>query len=461
MKRAYLICLSLLSIGLSQTQSQDLAGFLAKLQNHPALEANQALLNASQVQLNAVYFPVSGELSGGYNRLNVNTANATLPDDFDSSELANAFQFSATARFRPFVFGDISDLASQRQLDLLRTQLGYRETLASLEAQAIESAAQVQLAKMALSLSQEALGLSENVLAITQTRFEKGAATETDIRNSQQSLFEAQNQVRSSQLNLDLARQGLALLVGDAVLANSPKLEPVMGVLPDIERANLDLELARIGLANNQRGLFPVGQVSYTLPIVHEKTTTDAAGNDIQEKAVNSELSFSLESRTLQPSVTYSFQNPKQTVAGFAAQPQLGLGLADLEGSLSIGISLTISPDSIAALEAANEQLNAAEARLKSSQDNATLTELSLQNALETNRLNLDFAKQSLSNAEQNQMNTVERVELGLATELDLEQSNLGVTQAKLSVLSAEFNYLQAVLNTYRSYAIPVSEVTQ
>lgn len=461
MKRAYFACLALLFIGLSQAQNQDLAGFLAELQNHPAIEANQALLKASQAQLNAVYFPVSGELSGGYNRLNVNTENATLPDDFDSSELANAFQFSATARFRPFVFGDISDLANQRQLDLIRTQLGYRETLASLEAQAIESAAQVQLAEMALSLSQEALDLSETILTITQTRFDKGAATETDIRNSQQSLFEAQNQVRSSELNLSLARQGLANLVGNAEFTNTPTLEPVQGVLPNIERAKLDLELARIGISNNQRGLFPVGQVSYTLPIVHEKIETDAAGNDIAEKAVNSELSFSLESRTLQPSVTYSYQNPKQTVAGFAAQPQLGLGLADLEGSLSIGISLSISPDSIAALQAANEQLNAAQANLRSLEDNATLTELSLQNALETNRLSLNFAKQSLANAELNQLNTAERVELGLATELDLAQSNLGVTQTKLSVLSAEFNYLQAVLNTYRSYAIPVSEVTQ
>lgn len=462
MKRLLTLAL-FFSLALAQEAEglQNLKSFLGTLQTHPAIVASASLVSASRAQRDAVYFPVSGELSGGYNRLFVDTTDATLPPGFEESELSNAFQFSATARFRPFVFGDIADLAKQREIDLAKSQLSYRETLASLEAQALEAAAQVGLAQSSYELAKEALDLSASVLSITETRLEKGAASDADLRTAQANLLEAQNSLRSAELNLELARRGLANLVGEANLGEMPKLEPVTGTLPDVSRAQLDAQLASVGVGNSQRGLFPVGQVSYTLPIAHEETVTDALGNESQQKAVNSELSLSLESRTLQPSLSYSYQNPKQTVAGFAAQPQLGLGLADLQGSLSIGVSLSISPDALAQLEAANAQLNAAQARLQATQDGAAITELTLNNNLETSQLKLELAKAQLANAELALDDSQKRLELGLATELDLKQAELALTQAKLAQLSANFSYLQAVLATYRSYAIPVSEALQ
>ncbi|MCA9839405.1 MAG: TolC family protein [Trueperaceae bacterium] len=462
MKRLLTLAL-FFSLALAQEAEglQNLKSFLGTLQTHPAIVASASLVSASRAQRDAIYFPVSGELSGGYNRLFVDTTDATLPPGFEESELSNAFQFSATARFRPFVFGDIADLAKQREIDLAKSQLSYRETLASLEAQALEAAAQVGLAQSSYELAKEALDLSASVLSITETRLEKGAASDADLRTAQANLLEAQNSLRSAELNLELARRGLANLVGEANLGEMPKLEPVTGTLPDVSRAQLDAQLASVGVGNSQRGLFPVGQVSYTLPIAHEETVTDALGNESQQKAVNSELSLSLESRTLQPSLSYSYQNPKQTVAGFAAQPQLGLGLADLQGSLSIGVSLSISPDALAQLEAANAQLNAAQARLQATQDGAAITELTLNNNLETSQLKLELAKAQLANAELALDDSQKRLELGLATELDLKQAELALTQAKLAQLSANFSYLQAVLATYRSYAIPVSEALQ
>ncbi len=458
---SFVLISSVFSLGLSLAFAQDLGSFLAKLQTHPAILANQALLDASKAQRDAVYFPVSGQLSGGYNRLFVDTTNATLPPGFDESELSNAFQFSATASFRPFVFGDIADLAKQREIDLLKTQLSYRETLASLEAQALEAAAQLKLAESSVDLAQEASDLSASVLAITETRLAKGAASDADLRTAQIKLLEAQNGLKSAELNLELARLGLKNLVGDASLSDLPTLEPVSGSLPDVIRAQLDLDLAGVGMGNSQRGLFPVGQLSYTLPIAHEETVTDAFGNESQQKAVNSEIAFSLESRTLQPSLSYSYQNPKQTVAGFAAQPQLGLGLADLQGSLSIGVSLSISPDAIAQVQAASAQQEATKARLEATMASAELSRLSLANALETSHLALELARHQLDNAQLAFEDSQKRLALGLATELDLKQAELALTQAKLGQLSANFSYLQAVLATYRSYAIPVSEALQ
>jgi outer membrane protein TolC len=454
----------LLSLGLSflgLSSAQDLSDFLTALQKHPAVLASKALVNASQSQLDAVYFPVSGELTAGYNRLSVDTEGLTLPANFDENEFKNGVQFSATATFRPFVFGDIADLAGQRELDLKRNQLSFRQTLANLEAQALEAALQVQVAENALLLAQQAQSLSSSVLEITQTRLAKGAATKTDLLNSEQNLFEAQNQVKSAELQLALAQQGLNNLVGSVRLTDMPQLEPVTGTLPAVIQAQLDLALAQIGRGNSERGLYPVGQLSYTLPIRGEETVTDAMGNSTQQQTVNSELAFSIESRTLQPSLKYSYQNPKQTVAGFAAQPQLGLDLADLQGSLTIGVSLSISPEAIAALQAADARLAAAQAGLVAAQDNATLSELSLQNALETSRLGLQLSEQALANASLNLDNTKERSQLGLATELDVQQAALALTQSKLSQLTAKLSYLQAVLNTYRSYAIPVSEAVQ
>ena len=442
----------LLALVISGTfsQAQDLSSFLAAVQQHPAIIANQSVLQANRLRFEAVYFPVSLEVNGAYNRLWVDTSNALLPPGFDSSELENFLQFSAGLSFRPFVFGDISDLAAQRELDLRRAQLAFAETLSALEVQAIEAALRVQLAQKAVALAESAKALADSGLAVSQTRFALGAATEADLRASELRVLDAEYRLQSALANEELAEQGLRNLVGALTLDELPQLEPVTGLAPDVWRAMLDVELAQVGLRNSERALYPVAQLSYTVPVV----TLDG-----EERKVNSEIALSLESRTLQPRLSYSYQNPKQSVAGFSAPPGTGLSLSDLEASLSIGLSLTISPDGVSGLWAAQAQLAAAEAGLQASIDSAVLTEHSLQNAIAEAQRSLRLARLELENARLNLLDSELRQASGLVTQLEVDQAAFALQQAELTVFSALLELQSSILATYRSYAIPVSEV--
>jgi outer membrane protein TolC len=70
----------------------------------------------------------------------------------------------------------------------------------------------------------------------------------------------------------------------------------------------------------------------------------------------------------------------------------------------------------------------------------------------------LELAKLTLSNAESTLSETQVREEAGLAVGLETDQATLAVEQAKLSVFTAEIDVLKAILETYRTYAQPVSE---
>ena len=434
----------MLLFGFSVAHGQSLEAFLSTLDSHPGVQASAALVSAAQAQLDAVYTPVGFEMSGNYTRLNLD-----LPDlPPESPEIPeNLVGLNLSASFRPFVFGDLSDLAEQRRLELYRAQLSYRETLSNLQAQAVEVLSRLQLAQTSVALSQEGVDLAETVLDTTKTRLARGAASEADLRSAQQRLREAENSLLSAEANAELAERSLRNLVGDVALPETVSAElftdEISTFSPEVARADLDLTLAKVGVQNAQRAFYPTAQASYTWPLSDEK----------------SELSLSIESRTLQPRVAYSYANPKQTTAGFSA-PE-GVPSDALKGSFTIGVSVTVSPENVGALQAAQARLVASEVGLQAAKDSAELNRLSLDNAYEDAFRNEAFAKLSLQDAERSLEETTTRVELGLATELELLQATFALNQSKLNVLSAQQSLLQARLNYYRSYAVPPSEALQ
>lgn len=427
-------------LGLSLAAAQPLEPFLDAVQDHPALVASAALVSAARAQLDAVYEPLSLNASGNYTRLDLDLPEA--PPGQDVPEVPeNLVGLTLGASFRPFVFGDLSDLAQQRRIELERAELSYRETLASLETQALEAAANVQLAEVSLRLSETALELAEQVLAVTRTRLGRGAATESDLRDAQQRVLEAQNAQASAQANVEIARRSLKTLVGEVDAPALPELRRVTGTPPAVDQARLDLALAEVGISRAERALYPTAQASYTWPLNDEK----------------SELSLSLESRTLQPSVTYSYANPKQGAAGFSA-PE-GVPASALKGSFTVGVSVEISPEAFAALEAAQARAAASAQGLKAALDNAELSALSVETAYQNALRTLSFARVGVDDAEAALADIQTRLELGLATDLDVAQARFALTQARVNLFSARSSLLQAVLEGYRSYAIPPSEV--
>jgi outer membrane protein TolC len=426
------------------SQAQDLITFLEAVKTNPAMQANESLIAAAQAQLDAAYSPVSATVQGSYTG-----ASYTLPDGLPTEVTDNlpdqSGSFSVGATFRPFVYGDLADLAEQRRIALEQAKLTYQQTLADLEAQALEAAANLQLARTSLGLAQTGRDIAQAALDSTQTRFDKGAASEAEVRAAQERLSSAENQIQNAEAGVALAQQGLQLLVGDATLETLPTLPLAEGTPPDVKQAEFNILLATIGIGSSNRAFIPTAQASVAFPLDDEK----------------SEVDFSIESRTLQPTVTYSYNNPKSTVGQVPIPRTDGfpeLGADEINAVFSVGVSATISVEQFNNLDAANAQLAAAQAGLLGAQNRANLTALSLGNTYQTAVRGLELAKLTLSNAESTSSETQAREEAGLAVGLETDQAKLAVEQAKLGVFTAEIDVLKAILSTYRTYAQPISE---
>jgi outer membrane protein len=444
-KRGLLSFLTSIVLTFSFAHTQDLATFLAAVKNNPAIKANESLVAAAQAQLNAAYSPVSATVQGNYTG-----ASYTLPDGIPDEVADNlpdqSGGFSVAATFRPFVFGDLADLAEQRRIALEQAKLTYQQRLADLEAQALEAAANLQLAGASLELAQTGREIAQTALDSTQIRFERGAASEAEVRAAQERLSSANNQIKNAEAGVALSQQGLQLLVGDAVLETLPTLPLIEGTPPDVKQAEYNVTLANLGISSSNRAFIPTAQASVSFPLDDEK----------------SEVDLSIESRTLQPTVTYKYNNPKGTVGQGVPIPQIDgfpeLGADEINTVFSIGVSATISVEQFNNLDAAHAQLAAAQAGLVGAQDRANLTALTLSNTYQTAVRGLELAKLTLSNAESTLSETQVREEAGLAVGLETDQATLAVEQAKLSVFTAEIDVLKAILETYRTYAQPVSE---
>ena len=426
--------LLLLLLLLPTVIAQELPALLAALEDHPGLVASQALLEAAEIRLDAMDVPVSLSASGGYARVAVDDPNDLFTDPKGSGQLA------LEATFRPFLFGDIADLASQREIDRAQAELSHREARASLEAQAVEAAVGLLLAEQAVFLADAAAELAARGLEATRTRFQRGAATSTDVLRAEQQLDRASDRLLVAEADLELATATLETLVGSARLSDLPDLEPTTGETPEVIRARLDLRLAELGIRSAERNLLPTAQASYSWNLSDDRST----------------VSLSLESRTLQPSLQYRYQDSEP--GAMVAAPADPLA-ASVRGTFSIGVSLTLSADTVAAVDAARRQLEAARAGVIDATDRAGLTSRSIDNALAASARQLELAMTELALSRRDLDQTLTRLELGLATDLEADQMRLAVAQAELTLSSARLEQLSRILDSYRSYAIPLSEV--
>lgn len=429
-------------------QDQALADFLARVQSTPGFRASLAARDAAQLQLQSAYDPVSLDASVGYARLP--QSDSGLPDFltnipgvedlFDSPDSSTSVSLSL--RFRPVPFGDISDLARQREIELASAQLRLRDTLTQLETQAVEGALRFQLAQEGLTIAEEGLALAEEALAATALRRERGAATPAEVRDANISVQEARNRVRQSEADLEVARLSLQQLVGDARLDEVPDLPPVRGEPLDVLRSQLDAERAQIGVRSAERELYPTAQATYNYQPSDEST-----------------FSLSVESRTLQPSVSYSYQGTSGGGGGGIAGLLGGGGSS--QPTFQIGVSATISPGTINSYDAARAQRDAAQAGLAQTRNGSELQLESLQNALDAAERSFDLAQLNRLSAQLSLDEARSRLELGLATDLERQRAFVSLQQAELNLRSARLERLRRLLDIYRYYAIPISEVLE
>jgi outer membrane protein TolC len=322
----------------SELELQALATLVAAVDDHPALAAARASLQAAQRRLDGVSDPISLSASYGYTGFLYEEPDPTLPPlDLPDGQQ----QISVSTTLRPFLFGDLRDLADQRQIDVLRAALNLREARAGLEAQAVRAAASLLVARAGVELARAGLVLAGDALDVTDTRFARGAASAAELERARLSLAQAESRLVGAEADQRLAEISLELLVGAARLERIPELAPVPGVPPAVERSRLDLALAELTVRNGERGLIPTVQASYAWNLDDDNS-----------------LSISLESRTLQPTV--GFQH--SSTLGVEPTPTPGPALT---GSFSVGVGLTIGPELFRTLDATRDQRAAAEAKLR------------------------------------------------------------------------------------------------
>jgi len=404
--------------------------FLAPLADYPSLQASAESVASATAQLHGAYDPVSLKASGGYSRFD------NQPVDLDPTTPgmqglpANGGQVSADVTVRPWLFGDTADQANRSRIQLRQAQLDYDDALTGLQIQALQTAYGVQLASESVDSAEEGEKAAQAALDATRLRIRKGAASERDLRSAETGLEQARQYVANAQGSLRLARATLQSLVGQTP---APDVSTLTFDVPDgtalsLQKARLSAELAAVSVANATRSVYPVVQAGYTWNLDNKES-----------------LGVSIESRTLQPKVSYGYQSPG------ASFPQ-----DHINGSFQIGVSLTISPGVIDGLDATHAQLRAARDGVDAAQRGAAVQKASLDNDLAQAQRALSLAHRKVDDATKTLQEDRSRESLGLGTPLETQQAALDLTQAQLSLQQARQDVLAKTLAYYRFYAKPL-----
>ncbi|HKJ95783.1 MAG TPA: TolC family protein, partial [Gammaproteobacteria bacterium] len=160
-------------------------------------------------------------------------------------------------------------------------------------------------------------------------------------------------------------------------------------------------------------------------------------------------LGVSIESRTLQPKISYDFQSPGTSF------PQ-----DQVNGSFQIGVSMTFSPGVIDGLQATHAQLRAAQDGIDAASNNAAVQKASLDNDLAQAKGALSLAQRKLDDARATLQEDQTREKLGLGTPLTTQQAALDLTQRQLDLQQARQDVLAKTLAYYRFYAHPLVSQT-
>jgi len=420
-------------------------GFYTPLENHPSVLQAKYTLEAALAQSRAVESPVNLNVQGG---LGGSQLGPKDPICFQPPSPANALQqallcgdlsdsqksFSLSLGVMVFPYGDVGDAVVQARASIEQAKLGLNQARTQLQTQALESAYRVRLAQMGLEAARAAEKLAAAGLESAKLREARGAASPSEVRQAEAQLRQAQFQTTDAQRNVSLAQNTLADLLGSP--GPVPGLPPLPRPQdpPTVLQAQFQLLQAQINIGKAERTVWPVLQANYT------RYTSNTES-----------WSIGLESRTLQPSLSFNYQDPNPS----RTPPQ-----DRIEATWRIGISANISFGVLDGLEAARKQLEAAQAALEAARKNSKLQEDSIKSSLMSAEQNLQISKQNLADTEKFLAEAKERERLGLASPLATLQAELNLAQARLGLEQANLSLLSRTLDLYRFYGIPL-EVNQ
>ncbi|WP_105316595.1 TolC family protein [Thermus tenuipuniceus] len=401
---------------------------LDPLQEHPLLRQAQALLEAARKGVEAQAAPVALNLQGNYTRLGYECTPSSLCQNLPGTGGSLTLSLVLT----PFPFGEAADGLARAQIAYRRAELGYRKALTALQAQAVAAHGRHRQALLGVEAAAKGLELAEKALEAARKR----QANAKELREAELAVLEAKNRLEEARRGLELAKRAAAGLVD--LEKPLPNIPPPRGSTPlALEEARLSVAEAGIAYESALRALLPQAQASYLLYL---------SGNDT--------LALTLSSRSLQPTLSYTRQDP-------ARQPTAvpGGGSYRTQEELRLSLSLTLSPGLLEALEAATFQKQGAEEALRATEVQAGLQEATLRHALQGAEAALALARKRLAAQEQAYEEVRQRLALGLESPLALLQAELSLVQARLGLAQAESEYRNRLMDLYQFYGELLPEV--
>jgi len=419
----------------NEATPEQLHSLLRALADHPAIRSLNLLSEAAARRTEAVLAPleVSGQFEYQQRSVFLDGRSLSEVEMRLSGIEPTSHRINVRLVMRPFLFGDLLDLYDQRTIDAQRAALQARETRATLEAQAVQAALGVWLSELAVELAEGGLQLAEFAEAATRQRAAVGGASTLEVGRAELSRRDAEANLRDARRNLDLARARADLLAPGARLDGPIPLLPVLGTSLEVIRAHFDRDLAEVGERNARRALWPTVQGTLSWRYPDGET-----------------LSLALESRTFQPAVIYD-----SGVGGGSGDAAAGPTIRNF----GISISWTLALQALGEGAALETQGEAARSNLEVVLDRADLTELGLSAALEGAALRLELAELELALADLERETADARFASGSISELERLQRHLQWQSALFSFARARVDLQSAILDTYTTYAIPLSEV--
>lgn len=401
---------------------------LGPIRNHPLALQAQALLHAAIKALEAQAPLLALNLQGNYARFGYECTPASLCQSLPST----AGSLTLALVLTPFPFGEVGDGLERARIAYRRAELAYRKALTTLQAQAVAAYGSYQVALLGEKLAQKGLELAQAALEAAQKR----RANPKELREAELNLKEAQNRLLETKRNLELAKKGAEALVD--LSKPLPAIPPPQGTTPlSLEEARLGVLEAQLAYETALRALFPEARASYLLY---------PSGNDT--------LALSLSSRSLQPTLSYTRQDP----AGRPTTLPSGGSYRTLE-ELRFSLSLTLTPGLFAALEASRSQVQGAGEALRAAEMQAALQGETLSAALKKAQMALELARLRHETGEKSLEEVRRRLELGLESPLAVLQAELSLLQAKLALVQAENDLRNRWMELYQFYGEVLPEV--
>jgi outer membrane protein len=355
---------------------------------------------------------------------------------------------SATLNVLPF--GPAAENLQRSEWQLQEATIDLRVAEAGAAVAAAEKYLTALRAHQETALRETQAALAELRLEAVRTRFEVGAANESQLLEAELDSSSAHAELANALRQQVVALASLSVALGVEVPAVAG--EPPPAALPADVAAEVQFSEAATVLVAEIRVL--QAELGYQAR-ARDFLPSAAVSFDVATSSGSQSLQFgaSLDTRTFQPGISLAYDLNRAASSGHPS--------GDATRSASIGLTARIPLDASmpAALDAARLNVEQSRMRAALARDLAALEVSNRRRQWEAAVASEALSREVLEARRTSSSATRERVALGIATELDSSQAELTVQSAELALLRNQDAALIALMRLLQSLALDPTEV--